>query len=150
MRKELDESLCKKYPLIFRDRHGDLRKTAMCWGIEIGDGWHDIIDKSCQLIQWHIDQRLDFNKRAAEQGSTVYPEIEQVVATQIKEKFGTLRFYYTGGDDYVDGVVAMAEAMSAVTCEQCGAPGKLRGGYWLYTACEEHTEEKDKALVNEE
>ena len=49
------------------------------------------------------------------------------MADQVKEKFGTLRFYYTGGDDRIDGMVRMAESMSAVTCETCGAPGKLRG-----------------------
>jgi hypothetical protein len=33
--------------------------------------------------------------------------------------------------------------MSAVTCEECGAPGKRRGGGWVYTACDEHTHEDD-------
>jgi hypothetical protein len=65
--------------------------------------------------------------------------IEQVVASQVKEKFGTLRFYYTGGDDVIDGMVQMAEAMSSVTCEECGASGKTNDGGWLSTRCEAHT-----------
>ncbi len=44
MRKELDEALCAKYPLIFKDRNADMRTTAMCWGLECGDGWYNIID----------------------------------------------------------------------------------------------------------
>lgn len=63
----------------------------------------------------------------------------QVVATQIKEKFGTLRFYYNGGDDYISGLVSMAEEFSNRTCENCGNPGKSRGNGWLYTACDFHT-----------
>jgi hypothetical protein len=68
--------------------------------------------------------------------------VPQVTLDQVKEKFGTLRFYYTGGDDYIRGLVSMAEAMSGVTCEQCGAPGELVGSGWLYTACDAHTKEE--------
>jgi hypothetical protein len=50
MRKELDEALCAKYPLIFKDRHADMRTTAMCWGLECGDGWYNIIDILCGLL----------------------------------------------------------------------------------------------------
>ena len=65
--------------------------------------------------------------------------IPQVTLDQVKEKFGTLRFYYTGGDEYISGMVTMAEAMSGVTCEECGDPGERRGGGWIYTACDLHT-----------
>ena len=132
MRKELDEALCKKYPVIFRDRHGDMRTTAMCWGFECGDGWYNIIDAACaQITNRAYNNRLNGVK---------FPP---VIATQVKEKYGTLRFYYTGGDDYVDGVVSMAEAISASTCEVCGAPGKLREGGWLKTLCDEHAKEQE-------
>ena len=67
------------------------------------------------------------------------PEIvQQVVAVQVKEKFGTLRFYYSGGNEYVSGLVAMAESMSGVTCERCGTPGRLQGRGWIKTLCEQH------------
>jgi hypothetical protein len=65
--------------------------------------------------------------------------IPQVTLDQVKEKFGTLRFYYSGGDDYISGMVSLAEAMSGVTCEECGDPGERRGGGWIYTACDLHT-----------
>ena len=65
--------------------------------------------------------------------------IPQVTLDQVKEKFGTLRFYYSGGDEYISGMVTMAEAMSGVTCEECGDPGERRGGGWIYTACDLHT-----------
>ena len=68
----------------------------------------------------------------------------QVVAVQVKEKFGTLRFYYDGGDEYISGLVAMAESMSGCTCEECGAPGKQRSGGWIQTLCDEHAEAAGK------
>jgi hypothetical protein len=71
------------------------------------------------------------------------PEIPQVVAEQVKEKYGTLRFYYHGGDDIIFGMVRMAEAMSAVTCEVCGNPGKTIGDGWVRTLCKTHAEEQN-------
>jgi hypothetical protein len=70
---------------------------------------------------------------------TVPESIPQVTLDQVKEKFGTLRFYYTGGDDEISGMVRMAESMSGVTCEECGNPGERRGSGWIYTACDTHT-----------
>jgi len=64
--------------------------------------------------------------------------VPQVTLDQVKEKFGTLRFYYSGGDDYIRGLVSMAESMSGVTCETCGKPGTSTGGSWIKTVCVEH------------
>lgn len=66
----------------------------------------------------------------------------QVVADQVKEKFGTLRFYYHGGDDYCRGLESMAASMSGVTCETCGNVGKLRQGGWIRTLCDTHANEQ--------
>jgi hypothetical protein len=61
--------------------------------------------------------------------------IPQVTLDQVKEKFGTLRFYYSGGDDYISGMVSLAESMTSVTCEGCGNIGESRGGGWIHTYC---------------
>lgn len=128
MKKELDEKLVEKYPLIFKDRYGSMQDTAMCWGFSCGDGWYYLIDTLCDTIQSHIDNSIKFNNK----------EISQVVAVQVKEKFGTLRFYYNGGDDYIDGAVMLAELLSGKICDKCGNPGKLRDGGWVRTLCNEH------------
>ena len=127
MREELDNALCQKYPLIFVNRGKDMKESCMYWGFSCGDGWYDLLDRLCESIQSYIDNN-----------STEKNPIPQLVAEQVKEKFGTLRFYYTGGDDYISGLVAMAESMSAVTCEQCGNPGTTGGQGWITTLCETH------------
>jgi len=149
MKRELDEQLCAKYPKIFKDRHGDMRETLMCWGFECGDGWFNIINQLCANIQHHIDwcerQRdLEVKKGIeGESGMPRTPHVQQVVAVQVKEKFGTLRFYTSGGDEQIYGMIRMAESMSAVTCEECGAPGRTRGRGWIYTACDAHAKSED-------
>jgi hypothetical protein len=144
MEPEKDKYLCKKYPKLFRDRHAPMTETAMCWGFDCGDGWFNIIDKLCANIQGHIDwqeeQRAREVKRGQEGefGMPRTPHVPQVIVTQVKEKFGTLRFYYIGGDDYISGLVSMAESMSAVTCEVCGTPAKAKDDGWIRTLCDSH------------
>ena len=111
----------------------------MCWGFECGDGWFNILDQLMSNIQHHID----WNNQNFDKGYKQYKQVAQVTLDQVKEKFGTLRFYYTGGDDYIDGLVSMAESMSGVTCETCGNPGKSTGGGWIKTVCEAHSGRKN-------
>jgi hypothetical protein len=134
MKQELDKLLCEKYPKMLINRNKPMTETCMCWGFECGDGWFQILDSLMGNIQHHID----WNNKNFEKGYTQYKQVPQVTLDQVKEKFGTLRFYYTGGDDYISGLVAMAESMSAVTCEQCGNPGTTGGQGWITTLCETH------------
>jgi len=78
--------------------------------------------------------------------------IPQVTLDQVKEKFGTLRFYYSGGDDYISGMVTLAESMSGVICEECGNVGERRGGGWVHTYCTpcEEAREVARAKADEE
>jgi hypothetical protein len=134
MKPELDKLLCEKYPKMLINRNKPMTETCMCWGFECGDGWFQILDSLMGNIQHHID----WNNKNFEKGYTQYKQVPQVTLDQVKEKFGTLRFYYTGGDDVIDGMVRMAESMSAVTCEQCGNPGTTGGQGWISTLCETH------------
>ena len=134
MRLELDKQLCEKYPKMMVNRNKNMQETCMCWGFECGDGWFNILDQLMSNIQHHID----WNNQNFDKGYKQYKQVAQVTLDQVKEKFGTLRFYYTGGDDIIDGMVRMAESMSAVTCEACGAPGTTGGRGWITTLCETH------------
>ncbi|WP_457090585.1 hypothetical protein [Microvirga sp. P5_D2] len=62
--------------------------------------------------------------------------------SQIKEKFGSARVHFHGGDDRIDRLVAAAEAASEITCDVCGGRGRLQGKGWLSTRCEAHTDWK--------
>ena len=125
MKRELQQQLKERYPLIFSEV-----------GIECGDGWYTIIDRLCSNIQGYINWKPE--------------NCDQVVAAQVKEKLGGLRFYHRGGfgDDYINGLVTMAEAMSEVTCEVCGDRGTLRTGGWMKTLCDHHHEEREQARLN--
>jgi hypothetical protein len=130
MTKELDEALCAKYPKIFADRYGDKRTTCMVWGFECTSQWYWLIDQLCSSIQSYTDA----NKKP------------QVVATQVKEKYGTLRFYYSGGDDYVAGMVWLAESMSYDICEECRSTKNVtQTKGWIYTLCEDCLVKKNNA-----
>ncbi len=122
MRKELQDKLFEKYPLIFAEKDLDMSVTCMCWGIDTGDGWYDLLDNLCGSLQWWTDENG-------------HP---QVVATQVKEKFGGLRFYFRDCSDFQDGMISFAQHMSSTICEKCGNPGKRenRNG-WISVMCPE-------------
>jgi hypothetical protein len=161
MKRELDAQLCEKYPLIFKDRNADMRTTAMCWGLECGDGWYNIIDILCGKLcsEWlSAKSRYDFIKdRVGEKmygnasGDTITQgeidlrkqimeeEASKVpVAVQVKEKFGGLRFYVHAATDKHYNYISFAESMSYRTCEECGAPGKTYTDGWHRTMCDIH------------
>ena len=75
MDRELEKNLVETYPKLYRHYGGDIRKTCMGWGFSCGDGWYNLISDLSQNIK-------DLDKH------------DRVVADQVKEKFGGLRFYY--------------------------------------------------------
>lgn len=96
--------------------------------------------KAASPSEWHEE----LAQSTLEQGVIVPDKVEQVVVEQVKEKFGTLRFYYRGGDDYISGLVSMAESMTGVTCESCGNPGEQRGNGWIHTYCQMCEDQRNK------
>jgi hypothetical protein len=92
------------------------------------EGWRDLLERACDRIETALAEGGAFN------------------ALQVKEKFATLRFYWSGdmtdaAKAKVDEAIALAVARSACTCEICGAEGRLfkRGG-WLLTRCDDHAQ----------
>lgn len=124
MREELDDLLCQRYPRIFADRHRPVTESSMAWGFEVGDGWFDLIDALCEQLQF----------------STDYNKAPQLRAAQVKEKFGTLSFYWRGEASQAQrGMIALAGTMSARICEKCGRPGrKLVHDHIHMTRCPDH------------
>ena len=68
--------------------------------------------------------------------------------TQVKEKFGGLRFYINGGSDEIYNKITEAEKLSHETCELCGKKGELRTKIrWFTTLCDEHFKQKHQPLI---
>ena len=123
MKTELDAALVRDFPLLFGDRHADKRKTCMSWGFECGDGWEPMLRELAGKLEPII---------------AALPEAERADyrASQVKEKFGTLRFYMTMATEPMWTAIDQAESKSGAICESCGQPGKLRGGGWLTVKCD--------------
>lgn len=105
-------------------------------GIECSEGWFDLINTACSLIQRHLDYLDSRNKKI------------DFYWTQIKSKFAGLRLYYSGGDEYISGVVNMAESYSYNVCEFCGEKGVYcKRGNWVDTLCEIHANENGYEMI---
>ena len=61
---------------------------------------------------------------------------------QVKEKYGTLRFYTGGATDKMYEIIRQYERVSAVTCEVCGEVGQIRPDGWIKTLCDTHFEQR--------
>ncbi|BBQ02517.1 hypothetical protein BSFA1_76450 (plasmid) [Burkholderia sp. SFA1] len=64
----------------------------------------------------------------------------QLVARQVKEKFGGLRLYVQAGSDVQRGMITLAEAMSHRICDLYGGPAKLFGPMPPRTRCDQHAD----------
>jgi hypothetical protein len=133
MTPEKEKILTEKYPKIFLTKEEN--SPFSIYLFQHGDGWFNIIDTLCSVIQHHTDWK---RKREPFAGMTdeEFEEIHQPTASQVKEKFGGLRFYCDNADDYVQGAITFAESMSYRTCEDCGAQGSKRPGGWVRTLCD--------------
>ena len=87
---------------------------------EHDDGWfHLLWDLSEQLTKLVAWERVD------------------VKATQVKEKFGDLRYYVDESTEIMDACIDQIEQRSRHTCEFCGSFGHIRGHRWVKCLCVE-------------
>jgi len=134
MREDLDQALCRDFPNTFRDRHASMQNTCMCWGFP-GDGWEPLIRRAAAKIEAAIG-RLHEKERV------------DVTSTQVKEKYGTLRWYMRSSNDEIEAAIDEAEQESERTCEECGAPGTTNTRGWLVTLCGRCRKRKASAAAN--
>ena len=107
MNAELDDSLCTRWPAIFRDRQADPARSCMGAGFECGDGWFWLIDQACAALQAQTD----------------HYGAPQPVAAQVKQKFGSLRFHLVKANGRQRAILDLLRRLSCVTCEECGHIG---------------------------
>ena len=123
MNEQLTEQLHNNYPTIFVDKNAPPTKSLICFGFECNDGWYWLIDQLCYALKTYIES---------------HPDVPTVVAIQVKEKYGGLRFYYYGGNEFTDRIVSFYETLSELVCEKCGSTdgvSQTQGG-WISTSCE--------------
>ena len=112
--------LINKYPMFFKTLE-EPELWPIKFGVECGNGWYGILDKLFQDIL-----SLTETKKIR------IPQVHQ-----IKEKFGTLRFYIDSADAEIFDLIEKAEEASEETCEACGQPGKIiKKNGWLMVRCE--------------
>lgn len=117
MTPALQKRIFATAPTLYKRRKLPMTQTCMCWGIEPGDGWFDIIMDLSQTLE-------------------PYAISDGVRAEQVKEKFGVLCFYVSNYVEPVEALIDAAEDASSRTCEDCGEPGTLRTGGWMRTLCD--------------
>jgi hypothetical protein len=103
----------------------DKRTETGWYGCDAPIGWKDIILKADRMLE-HIDPNYTIH--------------------QVKEKYGTLRYYFgttkSGIEaDIMEAIARNAEADSRHSCQECGKYGELRGRTWFNTLCDEHYNE---------
>lgn len=143
MLTEHESYLFESYPILYGGKDKPLTKSLMAFGFECGDGWFELLDDLSRKIE-EINLKVASPPWYAKAWNWVRGKTPVAVeAMQVKEKFGTLRFYYSGpaSGKYRNAVldlVSKAERLSETTCEACGSPaGKLRSSksWWAYNRC---------------
>lgn len=88
----------------------DLEYALQC----VGEGWHNML-------------RLLFDAKP-----------EETTVTDVKEKYGGLRFYVDTAPSWYYDLIDKYEELSLKICEKCGNPGvpKPSAGGWIKTYCD--------------
>lgn len=115
-----DHAFIIRFPEVFGPVN-QLQPLIGCQGLAVGDGWMPLLSWLCTDLTVVIrEDRLRFR------------------TTQVKQKFGGLRFYAQGGTARTWALIDAAEAHSTTICESCGTPSHLRNrrGY-MTTVCDD-------------
>lgn len=131
--------LIDKYPKIFpKDEYGKIKNFS----VSVPVGWISVLDKMCGAIQKHIDTYRHITDKTDK-------PCEQVVCTVLKEKFGELRFYYTGGNSFVSGMVQLTSHICDNICCVCGSEEDLGMTMSYITVCCKDCFENGKAASDD-
>jgi hypothetical protein len=115
MEQNLRDKLIKDYP----NWCGNGRKYV---GFEFGDGWLPIIKEM-------FDELVVLTK-----------DTPKFRINQIKEKFGQLTVYFSGGNEAIKEAIDRAEVKCYETCDRCGDKGVMRNDDWIKVRCDLHVD----------
>ena len=131
MNEKNTKKIFNDFPEFFKHKD-NLQASLMAFGIETDDGWFGLVYNLCKDIREYFTKTDKRHKIP-----------EEFYVTQIKEKFGGLRFYITYAPKEVHDMIHKAEDDSLTICEKCGKSGILRNDFhWWLTLCEQHYKER--------
>ena len=116
MNADNQKALFKRFPKFFKQRKLPINQTCMCWGLEIGNGWFDLMYELCEELEQLNSKGLEF--------------------TQVKEKWGMLRIYVNSATEECYDMIHEYEKKSSHICEECGKKGTNKQTFgWFSTMC---------------
>jgi len=144
MKLKSQQDIFDRFPLLYQERHLPCTQTCMCWGLDCGQGWYNLIYSLSEELQLLSNQ-------------TGY----QVIITQLKEKWGHLTVYYRlvmndGAGDLdpavlmriINCLISAAEKVSEHTCDACGTYAERRTTGYILPLCDEHYAEWENEMNN--
>jgi hypothetical protein len=171
MNPKYTKYLFSKYEPLYQGHKKPVTQNLMSFGFECGDGWFRIINnlshllcsdwlealQKLRLVEGRVGELIYPNWKKSEYNKIITNQmVDEAInnlessklgvpnAVQVKEKFGSLRFYCYNTTEIQEAYIRSAEFMSAVTCEVCGSPGKInRDGGWLRCLCKKHRKEEN-------
>lgn len=143
MKQEFEEKLTQRFD--FYKTNLPLTESLMAFGFECGDGWFDLLwelsEKLEKMYQDYLDT-IPINERAK---YLLEDREDGFRAIQVKEKYGSLRFYSYGATREMQDLIDKYENKSHHICEECGSKGSIaRIGGWDSTLCEKCKNRREK------
>lgn len=111
MTPENTQKLYEAFPCLYRGRNKSPQESSMHFGFECDDGWFELI--------WNLSQAIEdeAQSRGLKPHYKRWPD-----ATQVKQKFGSLRFHLAKHTEAAHALIDEARTASETICEACGAP----------------------------
>lgn len=140
MNEDLEKQLYELGPILYQEKDLPMQQTCMCWGFECPDSWFDLLKELTIELESSINNK--------------YKGKYECVAQQVKEKYGSLRFYGeikilienpTKDDldlsnklyEQFQELVNKAEYKSEKICCECGKPATKTSSGWIAHFCDD-------------
>lgn len=120
-----EEKLVAEFPNLYREMWFDPKISCMAFGVCVDSGWYQLIyDLSIKLEALILELPQE--------------DREKSFAAQVKQKFGSLRFYLDGATKEMSSLINEAEEKSKTICEKCSAPGEYVSAHgYIETICKD-------------
>lgn len=132
---DFDKKICERFPEFFVNRDKTMQESCMYWGFEMGPGWRPVL--------WELCEKLEVLTK---------PYNLILHFDQIKEKYGSLRAYYSIQnlkpeyklvDDMISDLVNEYEDKCNHICAISGKYYEDKiGDRWIYDICFEEFAKK--------